>query len=309
MKRSDVADVRKVADGLTFLEGPRWHNNALWFSDFYTNRVLRLEEGTAVPQVVCEVPNQPSGLGFDTQGRLLVVSMTDRRVMRLERGELVEHADLSALAQGHCNDMVVMADGSAYVGNHGRCDGPDQQYSPTRLIRIDADGSARAVGAELNFPNGMVVTDDGGTLLVAESLASRISAFTIGAGGDLVDRRVWAALGPVPPVTTFSAAFAGGGLVPDGIALDVEGALWVAVANEGAVRVTPEGEIVQTIEVPGESVFAVALGGPALRTLYLCVAPPLASYNPHEHPRARMLAYEVEVKGVGGPRSQNSANR
>ncbi|MBY4208084.1 SMP-30/gluconolactonase/LRE family protein [Rhodococcus fascians] len=299
MAVSDVRAVRAVADGLTFLEGPRWHDNALWFSDFHTNRVLRMQAGIAIPEVVCEVPNQPSGLGFDPEGRLLVVSMKDRRVMRWDRGELSEHADLSSLAQGHCNDMMVLADGSAYVGNHGS-DGPDQPYNPTHLIRVEPDGSARIVGEDLYFPNGMAVTDDGKTLLVAESLASRISAFDIAADGDLTNRRIWAELGPRPTEATFSAAFAGGGLVPDGIAIDVTGALWIAVANGGAVRVTPEGDIVETIRVPGESVYAVALGGPSLQTLFLCAAPPLATYDPIERPRARMLACEVEAMGVGG---------
>lgn len=303
MTDSGTTDLRTVAEGLTFLEGPRWHDGALWFSDFYTHRVFRVPDGDGNPEVVCEVPNQPSGLGFDPQGRLLVVSMADCRVLRLEEGELIEHANLSALAQAYCNDMIVMGDGAAYVGNLGHHEGFDDPFAPTRLIRVEPDGSARAVGEEVLFPNGMVVTDDGATLLVAESLSSRVSAFTIAPDGELVDRRVWAQLGPAAAKASLKAALAGEGPAPDGIAIDAEGALWVADSRPdsrgGALRVAPGGDILQTIEVPGMSVFAVALGGTALRTLYLCAAPPPGSFDPVEGREARMLACEVAVPGVG----------
>lgn len=296
MTDAGTTELRTVAEGLAFLEAPRWHDGALWFSDFYTHRVFRVPGGDGEPEVVCEVPNQPSGLGFDPFGRLLVVSMTDRRVLRLEADGLVEHADLSALAPAHLNDMVVARDGAAYVGNFGRdAASHDEPLVPTRLIRVEPDGSARPVGEEILFPNGMAIAGDGATLLVSESFSSCVTAFTIAPDGQLADRRVWAQLGPAPAEPTLTAALTGPGPVPDGIALDAEGALWVADASGGALRVAPGGEVLETVEVPERCVFAVALGGAELRTLYLCTAPSLEHYDALAGRDARMLACDVSV--------------
>src|SRR5271169_96728 len=170
-----------LISGLSFTESPRWRDGRLYISDFYTQRVLAVAmDGTA--ETVARVPQQPSGLGFLPDGRMLIVSMRDRKVLRREAdGSLVEHADLSALASWHCNDMLVDHDGRAWVGNFGF----DLNGGPTCstvLICVDPDGTARVVADGLGFPNGMVLTPDGRTLIVAESMMNRLTAFTVNGG-------------------------------------------------------------------------------------------------------------------------------
>ncbi len=201
-----------LLDGLCFPEGPRWHDGKLYFSDMHANRVMTVDlDGRS--SVVCEVPNQPSGLGWLPDGRMLVVSMTDRKLMRMERDGLKLHADLSALATFHCNDMVVDSAGRAYVGNFGFDLHKGEKPHATVLVMVTAEGKARVVADDLTFPNGTVITPDGRTLIVGESFGRRLTAFDIAADGSLANRRVWADLGEN---------------VPDGIALDAEGAIWVA---------------------------------------------------------------------------------
>jgi sugar lactone lactonase YvrE len=199
-----------VAVGLTFPEAPRWHDGALWLSDMHAHAVLRLEPA-GTPATVAEVPGCPSGLGFLPDGRMLVVSMHDRRVMRLDPDGLREHADLSGLAPWHCNDMAVDANGRAYVGNFGDDSAPPAPPAPTVLIAVEPGGQARLVADELMFPNGIAVSDGGKTLVVAEtrSVPGRLSAFRILPDGGLADRRVLAEFGA--------------GELPDGIVLDAAG--------------------------------------------------------------------------------------
>jgi sugar lactone lactonase YvrE len=280
--------MRVIADGFTFLEGPRWHDGRLWVSDFFTHRVLAIDVAAGEAETICIVEGQPSGLGWLPDGRLLVVSMLDRRLLRLEPdGELVEHADLSALASFHCNDMVVDAEGRAWVGNFGfDLHGPDPQPAFAELIRVDPDGTAHVVAGEMRFPNGSVVTPDGSTLIVAESTGRDLVAFTITDDGDLTERRVWADLGE---------------LVPDGICLDAEGAVWFAEPVRGGVhRVAEGGEILETIDTE-RPCFACMLGGDDRRTLFALTA---MTSHPEQAPEARSAhieAVEVAVPGAGLP--------
>jgi sugar lactone lactonase YvrE len=301
-----------VAEGLAFTEGPRWHGGALWFSDFFTLGVYRVVPGGEVEQV-CEVPAGPSGLGFDPQDRLLVVSMGDRRILRLEAdGNLVEHADLSGVAPGSLNDMVVGPDGAAYVGNLGAmAPALGEPLPPTPLVYVDPEGEPRLVGEPLYAPNGSVFTDGGKTLVVAETLAARIVAFTIEPDGDLTDKRVWAQLGPEPTVRALFQAMETGP-IPDGVTIDSEGALWVGNAGGPVLRVAPGGETLDSFKVPGNTIYAVALGGEDLRTLYMCVAPPLLTYRPgfalaeglpdtgsaNDEREGKVLACRVDVPGI-----------
>jgi len=259
-----------LASGLTFPEAPRWHDGALWFSDMHAYSVLRLDpDGTLT--TMAEVPGCPSGLGFLPDGRMLVVSMHDRRVLRLDPDGLHEHADLSKLAPWHCNDMTVDAHGRAYVGNFGDDSAPPAPPAPTVLIAVDPDGQARAVADELMFPNGIAVTDGGQTLIVAEtrSVPGRLSAFRILPDGGLADRRVLAEFGA--------------GELPDGIALDAAGGIWVAMPFSGeVVRVGPEGSVTERVAV--DNAYAVAVGGPDGRDLFVCTAP---SWVPDEAARLR----------------------
>lgn len=283
--------------GLSFGEGPRWHDGRLWVSDFYRHTVFAIDADAHAEPIV-EVAGQPSGLGWLPDGRLLVVSMTDRRLLRLDPGGLVEHADLSGVAGFHCNDMVVDGRGRAYVGNFGfdtaayvAEHGPGSLIAepgpPTAtLARVDPDGSAHAAATGMRFPNGSVVTPDGRTLIVAESYASRLSAFTIAADGTLSDRRVWATLA---------------GVAPDGICLDAEGAVWVANArgNE-CVRVAEGGAMLDRVQT-GQRCFACALGGPERTTLYLVTAQTSGIAAAGTTRTGAVERVEVEVPGAGWP--------
>jgi sugar lactone lactonase YvrE len=211
-----------LRQGLYFGECPRWHDGRLWYSDFYGHTVHALTPGRADERVV-EVAGQPAGLGWLPDGSLLIVSMVDRRVLRLgPDGSLSEHAALGEWATFHCNDMVVDAAGRAYVGNFGfdlfaLRSGEAVPSRSAALIRVDPDGQVSVAADELEFPNGTVITPDGGTLIVAETMARRLTAFDVSADGALANRRVWADLKPHE-------------IAPDGICLDASGAVWAANA-------------------------------------------------------------------------------
>jgi sugar lactone lactonase YvrE len=295
------SELSVVLDGMSFLEGPRWHDGALYVSDFYTHRVLRVVPGNE-PEEVAAVPNQPSGLGWLPDGRMLVVSMIDRKVLRQEEsGDLVEHADLGPIAAGHVNDMVVAEDGTAYVGNFGFDLMRGATVRPAPLARVDPDGAVTVASEPLWFPNGAAITPDGSTLVVAESFGNRLSAFPIHADGTLGDRRDWAALGPPPasddePPEIGALAFA-----PDGMCLDADGAAWIAdaIANR-AVRLAEGGEQLDEIRLD-VGCFACMLGGDDGRTLFLCTAPSFAEHERRTTREARLLAARVDVPHAGTP--------
>ena len=294
-------DVRVVADGFSYLECPRWHDGRLWLSDFYTRQVLTVDDSGRTETVV-EVPQQPSGLGWLPDGRLLVVSMRDHRLLRREvDGRLVEHADLSAHASGHLNDMVVDAAGRAYVGNFGFDLMAGEGVRATSLLRVDPDGTVSVAAEDLLFPNGSAVLPDG-TLVVAETFGRRISAFTVGEDGALTDRRTWASFGPPadgPEIADFLAAGPG---APDGLCADAEGAVWVADALGARVlRVREGGEVLEEVPTGGPGVFACMLGGEDRRTLYLCAAPSFAEHERRDTREATLLSCRVDVPGAGLP--------
>jgi sugar lactone lactonase YvrE len=239
--------------GLSFGEGPRWHDDRLWVSDFHTHRVLAIDDAGDAETIV-EVPNRPSGLGWLPDGRLLVVSMTDRKLMRLDAGGLVEHADLGGLATGDCNDMVVDPDGRAYVGNFGYDFAGGEKLRTATLAVVTPDGVVSAAAEGLEFPNGTVITPDRSTLVLGETFGRRLTAFDIAGDGSLSNRRVWADLGNV---------------TPDGICLDEAGGIWVAdPTNSQCVRVVEGGEVTDRIAT-GQGCFACMLGGKDRRTLHL----------------------------------------
>jgi sugar lactone lactonase YvrE len=246
-----------VVDGLTFPEAPRWRDGKLWFSDFYTQRVLTLEPGGRLETVV-EIAQRPSGLGWTPDGALLVVSMLDRRLLRIEGGKPRVVAELSALATGPCNDMVVDTAGRAYVGNFGFDRHRSEPPRTTCIARVDPDGRVTRAADELSFPNGTVITSDGRTLIVAETLAHRLTAFDVAEDGALSNRRLFAALD---------------GCFPDGICLDAEGAVWVADARTPRVlRVLDGGRVERTVPTGTRFAFACMLGDDDRRTLYLCTS-------------------------------------
>ncbi|MGC2442946.1 SMP-30/gluconolactonase/LRE family protein, partial [Candidatus Binatus sp.] len=152
--------LKVLIDGLAFPEGPRWHDGKFYFSDMHAHQVLAVDMAGR-REVICEVPNRPSGLGWLPDGRMLVVSMTDRKLMRLDRDGLKLLADMSKLAPFDCNDMVADARGNAYVGNFGFDLHKTEAQRVTTLLMVAPDGVARVVADDLMFPNGMVITPDG----------------------------------------------------------------------------------------------------------------------------------------------------
>lgn len=284
-----------LLDGLAFGEGPRWHDNKLWLSDMHGHRVLNVDLDGHVETVV-EVPTWPSGLGWLPDGRLLIVSMTDRRLLRLDPDGLKVVADLSELATYLCNDMVVDDQGRAYIGNFGF----DLQVQPltakpAELVLVMPDGTARLAAGDLAFPNGTVITPDGKTLIVAETFASRLTAFDIGPDGSLSGRRTWAQFDELGFDLT------GGRVHPDGICLDAEGSIWAASPSTNEVlRVCEGGRITDRLQ-GSQLPFACMLGGPSRRTLFVLTA---QTHNPGEaRTRAcgRVEMIEVDVPGAGLP--------
>lgn len=270
-------------DRLAFPESPRWHEGALWFSDFYTRCVQRVTPDGRC-ETVLEVPGQPSGLGWLPDGRLLVVSMMDRCLLRLDGSTLSLVADLSGLAPFHCNDMVVDAQGRAYIGNFGFDMHARATPRPTGLILVEPDGRARVVAEDLHFPNGAVITPDGRTLIIAESYAGLLTAFDIAADGSLASRRVWARL----PER----------VAPDGICLDAEGAVWLASPmTREVLRVREGGAVMQRVATPGQAV-ACMLGGVDWRTLYVLSGKVMLT--PQESLALRTGAIHAMPVAVGG---------
>ena len=251
-----------VIDGIDFGEGPRWHEGRLWFSDFYQQTISSVEihaDGTGTRHVELEHDGRPSGLGWLPDGRLLFVSMLDRKVMRRESdGSVVEHADLSGVAGGHCNDMVVAEDGTAYVGNFGFDLEGGASVETTTMAIVRPDGSVTADSHPLLFPNGAVITDSGNTLVVGETFGGQFTSFTIADDGSLTEPRIWAEVE---------------GTAPDGCTMDDEHRIWFSDAvGKQVVRVIGAGDIddpsTLRIGTPNNT-YACMLGGADGKTLFV----------------------------------------
>ncbi|MEA1794633.1 SMP-30/gluconolactonase/LRE family protein [Rhodococcus qingshengii] len=284
-------EVAVVLEGYTYFECPRWHENRIWVSDFYTYQVISAcEDGTDI-RVEAEVPGQPSGLGWLPDGRLLVVSMRDQKILRRESdGELVVHADLSGYVSANVNDMLVDAQGRAYVGNFGFDLMNLAPVETADLLRVDPDGSVHVVARDLHFPNGMALTSTG-DLLVDETLGNRISAFAVQADGSLGERRDWASFGPVPGGPEIETTLAQIVVAADGCCIDGDDSMWVADAlGSRVLHVGASGEIVDEIAFDS-GVFACGLGGSDGRTLFVCAAP---DFNEH----ARKVATEGKLLSI-----------
>jgi sugar lactone lactonase YvrE len=292
-------ELRTLFEGGDFFEGPRFQAGLWWLSDFYRHVVVTIgDEGRE--DVVMEVEGQPSGLGWLPDGSMLVVSMKDHRLLRrYADGHVDEHANLSGQAAGHLNDLVVDSQGRAYVGDFGFNLMAGVDPVKTTLKRVDLDGTITVVADELAFPNGMVITPDGMSLIVGETFAGRYTAFAVAADGSLEDRRVWAQVTPEPPAGTTLAEFlAAGGFAPDGCCLDREGHIWSADAEgQRCVRLAPGGDIVEEIRMPdGLGCFACMLGGADGRTLLMCAAPDFG-----EHTRAGQRGGVLFTTNVDAP--------
>jgi len=293
--------VREVASGIHFGEGPRWHEGRLWFSDFYGFCVYSVSEAGGDLRVELQLPDgeHPSGLGWMPDGSLLVVKMQVQQVWRRwPDGRFELHADLSEIADYWCNDMVVDRQGRAYVGNFGfDLDAAMAQRGPegvladhptTRIALVHPDGRIEPVAGEerFGFPNGSVITPDGTTFIVGETFGRKLTALDIAEDGTLHNRRTWAETTPA---------------VPDGIALDADGAVWIAnpLAPE-CRRIAEGGEVLEIVETGGLSCYACMLGGAHGRTLFMMVAPGLGAAAARE-PKGKVLAASVDVARAGLP--------
>jgi sugar lactone lactonase YvrE len=291
--------LRTVFTGGSYFEGPRWHDGTWWVSDFYTHQVTRITpHGEST--VVAEVEQQPSGLGWLSDGSLVVVSMKDQKLLRLADGDLSTYADLAPYCGGYANDCVVDRTGRVYVGDFGFDLMGGGAFAPASLKRVDPDGSVTVVAEDLYFPNGSVVTPDGGTLIVGETWGNRFTAFDIEDDGSLSNRRVWASFGPLPRGTAVEELIPQVVLGPDGCTLDADGHVWVADGFNGrAVRVAPGGEMVDEVRAPdGMGMFACALGGDDGRTLLMCCAPDFLEHNRAPVREAILVAADVDVPGA-----------
>jgi len=274
-----------LLDGLAFPEGPRWHEGKLWFSDMHDQLVKTVDLDGRCEEVV-RVENDPSGLGWLPDGRLLVVSMRDRRLLRLDDDGLQPVADLSRVATFYCNDMVTDAHGRSYIGNFGFDFQAQEKPRTAALALVSPDGHVRVAAEDLSFPNGTVITPDGRTLIVGESFASRLTAFDVADDGSLSNRRVWAQLEKA---------------VPDGICLDAEGAIWVASPMSGEVlRVREGGAVTDRIRVATQAI-ACMLGGPKRTTLFVCTSESLMAEDCRAKRSGRIEVTEVAVPGAGLP--------
>ena len=260
-----------VLEGGSYFEGPRWHDGEWWVSDLYRHTVSQVPASGGAETVVLEVQNQPSGLGWLPDGSLLVVSMKDQRLLRVADGEVSTRADLSDHCGGYLNDMVVDASGRAFVGDFGFDLIGGGAPAAASVKRVDPDGTVTVVAEGLRFPNGSVITPDGGTLIVGETWGNRYSAFDIAADGSLTNRRVWAELGPEP----------------------VGGSTEELLTQ---IVVAPDGCTEEITAPGGMGVYACALGGDDGRTLLMCCAPDF-----YEHTRSPVREAVLVTTGVTVP--------
>lgn len=287
MQASSGNKARVVTEGLAFGESPRWHDGRLWLCNWGTGEIIAVDaDGSR--EIVLTVPAVlPYSIDWLPDGRLLVVSGREGLVLRREPGgSLVTHADLRGPSKNPWNEIVVDGRGNIYVNGGGPAPAPGQYFGPGTVVLVTPDGAVRQVAENIAFANGMAVTPDNKTLIVAESHANRLTAFDIAADGSLANRRVWADLDGFP----------------DGICLDAEGAAWYAdVPNKHCVRVLEGGEVLQTVNVD-RGCFACMLGGADLKTLFIAAA----EWRGFEHMisdarTGQVLSVEAPAPGVGWP--------
>lgn len=264
-------------DGLVFPESPRWHDNKLWFSDMDARKVMTIDMNGKTDLIV-KMPTFPSGLGWLPDGRLLIVSMQNKILFRLDSNGLVEVADLSDLATHWCNDMCVDKQGRAYIGNFGY-DYLKDPFVPAEIVLVMPDGTARIVADNMAFPNGMVITADENTLIVGETMKGCLTAFDIEKDGNLTSKRIWSRVKS-----------------PDGICLDADGGIWVASPGTGKVfRVLEGGKITHKIKVTANhQPYACMLGGADRCTLFITT-------SQWSRIGGRIETIKVDIPGAGLP--------
>jgi sugar lactone lactonase YvrE len=287
-----VHHVKTLADfttGLKFTESPRWHNDKLWFLDIHDKRIKTLDLSGSVATVL-ELPFIPNAFGLTPEGTFVVGDALQRRIQRMEGTALKQLADISGFTNFCLSDGIVDAQGRLYVGDIGYnfMDPAAKPVETCVIVLVETDGQASVVADKLYFPNGMVITPDGRTLIVGETLGHRLTAFDIKEDSALSNRRVWAQL---PSSVS-----------PDGICLDADGGVWCAnpEGEDSVVRVREGGEITDRIRIDTHA-YAVMLGGPERRHLFISAS---GSHDPaeiHRHPSASFQVVEVDVPGAGLP--------
>jgi sugar lactone lactonase YvrE len=276
---------RVLMEGIGLGESPRWHDGRLWFSDWVAHQVIALDRDGG-SQVMAEVDAFPFSIDWLPDGPMLVTA--GRKVLRLEPdGSLVTHADLSDLSEHGWNEIVVDSRGNAYVNGAGFDLMGGGEFAPGSVVLLRGDGSAEQVADGIAFPNGMAITPDGSSLIVADSYGKELTAFEIADDGSLANRRTWAALGDG---------------TPDGVCIDADGAVWYAdVPNRRCVRVAEGGEVLGTIEAD-RGCFACMLGGEDGKTLFMNVAEWTGPEGVFKEPRTgQVLAVDVPAPHAGFP--------
>jgi sugar lactone lactonase YvrE len=278
--------LKGVLDGGRYFEGPRWHGDRLWFVDCMDRTLLSIDPSGKREQHAKFEDDTPCGLGVLPDGKLIVLTMFRKRLMTYADGRLSLHTDLSGIARGTIDDMIVDGLGRAYVGDLGfDLPPPPDRGAVGRILLVTSEGEARVVADGLRFPNGIAVSADNRRLVVAEMDGACLADYDIAADGSLNFRRRF-----------------GNMKAPDGICLDREAAVWVASFDEDAfIRVDRDGRELRRIEVPGRRAIACVLGGPRRRTLFC-----LSAATSHEELRqrkssARIDAVDVEIPGAGNP--------
>ena len=273
---------RLLVDGLVFVEGPRWRGDRLWFSDMHGEAVHTVDISGQLETAVALPGREPSGLGFLPDGSLLVVSMLEPEILRWDGREVRVHANLTGLVSNRCNDMVVDPRGNAYVGTY-----PAPPDFDGVIVLVEPNGSARIAATDVKFPNGTIITDEGRTMIVAESTGRRLTRFTIEPDGSLTNREMFAGCGAD---------------APDGICLDVEGAIWAAFPLPHEFRrIAPGGEVLDRIPMGDRLAIACTLGGPELRTLFLLTALQLPGEEIRGTRDAAVHVVDVDAPGTGSP--------
>lgn len=278
--------VETLAGGFAYPEGPRWRNGQLWFADQHDGVVVCMDADGEIKDRF-SVPGNPSGLGWLPNGELLIVSMENHQLLKRVGSTLILVADLSEYHPGDSNDMVVDQQGRAYIGNIGFDFNSGDEICATDVVRVDPGGHIALAASDMICPNGTVITEDGNTLIIAESLANKLTAFDISADGTLSNRRVFAEVE---------------GHVPDGIALDNEGCIWAASPyTQSVIRIAEGGAIVDVVNIANGSPYACALGGEGRKTLYICVAPDHDPEVTLKKREGRIDCARVGIAGAGLP--------
>ncbi len=281
-----MSEARVLMEDIVFGESPRWHDGRLWFSDWGAQQIVAVDpRGTREVVLDVDFPSFPMCFDFLPDGRMLVVSSSQSLLLSRERdGSLSSYADLGGLSQKPWNEVVVDGRGNAYVNGTG-FDFPREEFAPGLIALVTPDGQVRQVADGVAFPNGMAITPDDRTLILAESYAERLTAFDIADDGSLGNRRVWADTE---------------GDHPDGLCLDAGGGAWYAdVGNRRCVRVREEGEVLQTIELD-RGCFSCALGGDEGKTLFI-VAQRWDPAGPADERTGQLLVADAPAPAAGWP--------